>query len=637
MARTTAWWKRYPLVALTLVVLILVLALHLSGLREPAQWIASVYVLGIVVWTGIGMVKDMLRGHWGLDILAVVAMISTVAVGEYIAAVLIVLMLTGGEALEVYASGRAKRELDALLERAPRRAHRVEDGTPRDIPVQDVAVGDLLLVKSAEVVPVDGTLEMDAAETDESSLTGEGLPVSHERGDLIMSGSINTGAALVLRATATAAQSQYQQIVNLVQEAQDSKAPVVRLADRFAIPFTAVSLLIASLAWWFSGDPVRFAEVLVLATPCPLLIGAPVAFISGMSRSARNGVLVKSGSSIEQLANARTAAFDKTGTLTGGKPVLTTVHPAPGVEQERLLQLVASVEQFSTHALAESVVNAAADRNVGLLPGHDAVEIATDGVQATVSDHADHRVSVGKRRFIESLGARVPAIDLAPGELAVYAAVDGTYAGTLLMRDALRNNAGESLQRLRELGVAHRLILTGDAHATAQNVADELGVSDVHADLLPADKVSIVAAEPDRPVVMVGDGVNDAPVLAAADVGIAMGARGATAASESADVVILADDIGRVPTAVAVAQRTLRIALTSIWVGICLSLALMLVAAFGHIPAVVGALTQEVVDLVAIGIALTALSAGRKEREWRPSGTTRAHSATERAPSAAGR
>lgn len=613
MARTSSGWRRYPLVTATLVVLIVVIGLVLGDLEVLARWIASLYVVGMVLWTSVGMVKDLLRGHWGLDILAVVAMISTVAVGEYIAAVLIVLMLTGGEALEAYASGRAKRDLDALLARAPRTAHIMRDGTLSDIPVHQVAVGDLLMVKSAEVVPVDGQLEDDAAETDESSLTGESLPVTHARGELVLSGSINVGPAMQLRAKATSQDSQYQQIVDLVQQAQESKAPVVRLADRFAVPFTVVSLIIAGLAWWLSGDPVRFAEVLVLSTPCPLLIGAPVAFISGMSRSARNGVIVKSGTSIELLAHARTAAFDKTGTLTGGRPVLSSILTEPPFEQRRLLQLIASVEQFSTHALADSIVDAATQEDLPLLPGRHAREVATDGIEATVEGL---RVSVGKRRFIEALGGPVPRADLQAGQLAVYSAIDGRYAGVLVMHDALRTNAAESLRRLSSLGTEHQLILTGDAAATARNVAHQLGVSDVRADLLPADKVNIVAAEPARPVLMVGDGVNDAPVLAAADVGVAMGARGATAASESADVVILADDIGRVPIAVAVAQRTLRIALTSIWVGMGLSLILMTVAAFGHIPAIVGALTQEVVDLVAIGIALTALTAGRKEREW---------------------
>lgn len=599
-----------PMVIVTTCVLLVVLGLLALGHPEIARIVASVYVAGFTAYTAWHMLRDIVHGHWGLDILAVVAMVSTVAVDEYIAAVLIVLMLTGGHALETYAAGRARRELDALLARAPRMAHVVDGDSVTDRQISEVAPGDTLLVKSAEVVPVDGLLLDTTAETDESSLTGESLPVTHDRHDSLLSGSVNLGRAIRIEATAAAADSQYQQIVALVRQAQESKSPIVRLADRFAIPFTAASLLIAGLAWSFSGDAARFAEVLVLATPCPLLIGAPVAFISGMSRSAGQGVIVKSGGSIELLARIKSAAFDKTGTLTTGRPSLVDIRPEGDVSADRLLQLVASLEQYSTHALASSVMEAAAARRVELLPATGAREIATDGIDAMV---ASHRVLVGKPRFVQEAVSSFERATLAPGELAIYAAVDESYAGTLIMRDPLRHNSVQLIEALSSLGVEHTVVLTGDAASTASHVGAELGLTDVRAELLPADKVRLVQELPDRPVAMVGDGVNDAPVLAAADVGVAMGARGATAASESADVVILADDIGKVATAMSIARRTVRVAYTSIGVGIGLSTVLMLIAALGHIPAVLGAITQEGVDLLAIGVALLALRPGRGE------------------------
>lgn len=629
--------RRYPLVAATLLVLGTVLVLEATGLGEPARWIATVYVGGIIVWTAIGMIRDIIAGHWGLDILAVVAMGASLAVGEHLAALIIVLMLTGGEALEDYASHRAAASLDALLDRAPQRAHRIAaagagatgadaagpDGSAlaqpdpgaalgevEEIPVDAVRPGDLLLVRPAELVPVDGVLLDAEAELDESSLTGESLPVLRREGEDVLAGAVNGVRAVRMRATAAAGDSQYQRIIALVREAEEAKAPTVRVADRFAIPFTLVSLAIAGLAWWLSGDPVRFAEVLVLATPCPLLIAAPVAFIGGMSRAAREGVIVKGGATLEALAHARSAAFDKTGTLSRGEPELARVELAPGgpvAAEDELLRLAASAERYSSHVLAAGVIEAAEARGLALAPSDDAEEYATNGVDATIDGR---RVRIGKLAYVRELDPAAPAVELAPGETAVSVAVDGRYAGSLLLADELRSNAAEVIARLRKDGIRHIAMLTGDAEATARSLAGEAGIDEVHASLLPADKVRLVAEMPERPVIMVGDGVNDAPVLAAADVGIAMAARGSTAASESADVVILADDLGRAARAVSIGRRTYGVALSAIWLGILLSLGLMVVAAFGFIPAVVGALTQELVDLAAILSALRALGGG---------------------------
>lgn len=598
--------RRYPLVAITVLVGAAATVAAALGAGDAARWLCIAWAAVVVVIQGVGMVRDVLRGHWGLDILAITAIVATLLVDEYVAAIIIVLMLTGGEALEDYAAGRAKRELTALLERAPQRAHReLPDGELEDIGADDVRAGDVLLLRPAEIVPVDAELLSEHAVVDESSLTGESLPVELTAGDRLLSGSVNAQLAVRIRATATAAESQYQRIVRLVEEAAESRAPVVRLADRYAVPFTAVSLLIAGIAWAVSGDPVRFAEVLVVATPCPLLIAAPVAFMGGMSRAARHGIIVKGAGVLEQLATARTAVFDKTGTLTGGAPTVERVLPAAGVDDDELLALAASAEQYSSHVLASSVMLAARERGLELREARSASEEATFGVVAEIDGR---RVVVGKLAFVREHAADAREASLESGELAIYVAVGDRFAGAIIARDPVRPEAAATIAALDAVGIRETVMLTGDAWPTARHVADELGITEVRAECLPADKVEAVHAIERRPVLMVGDGVNDAPVLAAADVGVAMGARGATAASESADVVITLDDLSRTALAVRIGRDTKRIALQSIWLGIAISVALMLVAAFGIIPATAGALTQEVVDLVTILWALRAVS-----------------------------
>lgn len=611
MARIVRLAVRYRVVALTIAIGVIGIILAASGAGAAVQWLFSVYALAIAAWQAVGMVRDILRGHWGLDILAVTAIVSTVLVGEYVAALIVVLMLSGGEALEDYASRRAKRELDALLTRAPQLAHRMQGADIVDIRADEVRPGDVLLVRPSEIVPVDATLSSVEASMDESSITGESVPAEKLAGDQVLSGSVNGQLAVEVIASATAAESQYQQIVALVAEAADSKAPVVRLADRYAVPFTVFSLALAGVAWWLSGDPVRFAEVLVLATPCPLLIAAPVAFIGGMSRAARNGVIVKGGGVLEQLASAKTAVFDKTGTLTYGAPTLVAIRPENGFGADELLGLVASAEQYSSHVLAASMIDAARGRGIRLFEADRASEQATNGVQATIGGRD---VVVGKFAFVAEHAPDAARTTIAPGELAVYVGIDGRFAGALLASDRVRDNAKATLDRLGKLGVRETMMLTGDAQATADHIAAEIGITSVRAECLPADKVHEVAAVARRPVIMVGDGVNDAPVLAAADVGIAMGAKGATAASESADAVILVDDISRTAKAVEIGRDTVRIALQSIWLGIIVSVALMTIAAFGIIPATVGALLQEVVDLATILAALRAIGGRRDAR-----------------------
>ncbi|POH68587.1 MULTISPECIES: heavy metal translocating P-type ATPase [Cryobacterium] len=613
MSTLTGAFRRYPVVAATILIGLLGLLLWAAGLTVAVQWLFSALGLVVVGIQGVGMIKRMRQGSFGVDLLAIMAIIATILVGEYVATLLIVLMLSGGAALEDYAAGRAQRELNALLDRVPQIAHLLRGGSSDvdDVPATLVQIGDLLLVRPAEIVPVDADLVSASAAFDESSLTGESLPVERHAGDPVLSGSINGQAAATVRATALAADSQYQQIVALVAEAAASKAPVVRLADRYAVPFTAGALLIAGLAWFVSGDPVRFAEVLVVATPCPLLLAAPVAFMGGMSRAARNGIIVKGGGVLEKLARAKTVVFDKTGTLTYGTPAIARVCPEDPFSEDELLSLAASAEQYSSHVLAASVITAAETRGLVMQRTESAVEVPAHGVTARFGDQ---EVVVGKLSFVAEHAPDAYPADLSGGELAIYLAVDGRYAGCIVASDQVRDNARATIAALERLGVRESVMLTGDTRPTANHIARLVGITRVRADCLPADKVDAVRAIRERPVIMVGDGVNDAPVLAVADVGIAMGAKGSTAASESADAVILLDDLSRAARAVAIGRDTVRIALQSIWLGIALSIGLMIAAAFGLIPATVGALLQELVDLATILNALRAIGGRRDVR-----------------------
>ena len=594
-------------------------ALWITG-AVTALAVTAYLVLGIViVITAVDMFRDLMRGHWGLDILAVVAMIATLAVQEYVAGLIIALMLTGGEALEDLAARQASRELDLLLNRAPAFAGRIHpvSGEVERIAIEQVNVGDELLVRSSEILPVDGVLVSDHATIDESSVTGEPIPVSYVAGDPVLSGTVNGTASFTMRAEKVAADSNYAAIVRLVEEAVDSRAPMVRLADRYAVPFTIVSLLIAGIAWYLSGDPVRFAEVLVVATPCPLLIATPVAFMGGMSSAARLNVIIKDGGVLEVLARIRSAAFDKTGTLTEGKADVVEIRPASRTAEETL-RLAAAAEQYSVHVFADPIVAAARAQHLDLPEVTNADEAATNGVLATLADGT--AVRVGKPAFIAEVVGPVTRAALEAGETAVYVSVGEELAGIIILSDPIRPHAADTVARLRDAGVKEVSIVTGDTRPTAASVAQAVDIHTVHAETTPQTKVEIVRAMRPKPVLMVGDGINDAPVLAAADIGIAMAGRGATVASESAAAVITSNDISRVADVAYVSRRTVQIALQSIWVGIIISVGLMLVAAFGYLPAVAGALLQEVVDVVAIVSALRALRAhkgAQRDREAR--------------------
>lgn len=600
--------RQHPLVFATVAVGLLGLTLGAIGAPSTGTWVVGIYCAGVAAVEAWKVFRQLVARRWGLDVLAVTAIVSTILVGEYWASLVIVLMLTGGAALEDFAVERARTALTALLRQTPQTAHRVSGGSTVEVAVDAVRPGDRLQVWPGATVPVDATLIADQATFDESALTGESLPVERARGEKVPSGAVNGGTLIEVRALAAARDSEFQKIVALVEAASNSKAPFVRMADRFAVPFTLVAYAIAAVAWILSGDAVRFAEVLVVATPCPLLIAAPVAFIAGMDRAAKAGIIVRSGGAFEQLARVRTAAFDKTGTLTHGRPEVDRLEPVAPFDADELLRLVSSVESRSGHILADAIVAAARTRGLHAAAPTGIAEVAGKGVTADVDGR---RVVVGSRRFVVGPSADAEVDALGAGEMAVYAAVDGRPAGRIVLRDETRADAAAALVALRAMGVERTMMLTGDGAQTAEFVAAQVGIDEVHATLLPGEKVASIATASPRPLLMVGDGVNDAPVLAAADVGVAMGARGSTAASETADVVILVDDLGKVVEVVRIARHTIAVASQSIWAGIGLSVVLMVVASFGIIPAIVGATLQELVDVATIANALRAAGRGR--------------------------
>ena len=581
-----------------------------GGGWSPDQiWTAA--TIPVAVALAVSMLRDMLAGRLGVDAIALVAMIASIAMGEPLAGAVVAMMYSGGNLLEDYARGRAERELRSLRDRTPRIAHRQEAGGLVDIAAEDVAPGDELLVRAGELLPVDGELLDARAKLDESAVTGEPLPETRARGEALRSGTVNAGEAFRYRASAAAHESTYAGIVRMVEAAQTAKAPFIRMADRFALLLLPATLIVAGLAWWLSGDPIRALAVLVVATPCPLILAAPVAFIGGVSRAARSGILMKGSSAIEALGQVRTAIFDKTGTLTEGGARLIALDTAPDVEPGEILRLVASLEQASHHVLAETLVTLAHQKRLPLSQPTAVREYRGSGLEGVVDGR---HVRAGSRRLVLGDGPLPPwaasagtSGDMAAA-LAVFIAVEGKPVGFLAMADAVRADAAATLQRLHAAGVSRILMVTGDDAETAQAVAAQLAIDEVRADCSPAEKVAAVAAEQARqPTVMIGDGLNDAPALAAANVGVAMGARGATASSEAADVVILVDRIDRVAEAVSIAQRTRAIALQSIVVGLGLSGIAMIFAAFGYIPPVAGAFLQQGIDIAVIVNALRTL------------------------------
>lgn len=549
----------------------------------------------------VEMIKTLRSGKYGVDILAITAIVATLLVNEYWASLMILIMLTGGESLEDYAQKKAGQELQSLLDNTPRTAHKLQGDQQLDVAVDTLEIGDHLVIKPGEIVPADGRVIMGESTFDEASLTGEAKPMSKKVGDELMSGSVNGDSSVKMVVEKRAEDSQYQLIIKLVEESKEKPARFVRLADRYAVPFTLIAYLIGGIAWWASGDPVRFVQVLVVASPCPLILAAPVALVAGMSRSSKSGIVVKTGTAVEKLAETKTIAFDKTGTITKGMLEVTGVAPVQGFSEAELLRVAASAEQGSAHILARSLVQAVPQ----LLPVADLKEISGQGITATVDGR---QVKVGNARFIDVPEAKTDTT-------AIYVAIDEKYAGTIYFSDTIRPEASKTIARLKAQGITDLLMVTGDGRTVAEAIAEEVGLTEVHARCLPQDKLTILTSIPKekRPVTMVGDGVNDAPALTVADVGIAMGAHGSTAASESADVVILKDDLERVAEAVMISRETMKVAKQSVLIGIFVCVFLMLVASTGVIPALFGAMLQEVVDTVSILSALRAKKSAKQQ------------------------
>jgi heavy metal translocating P-type ATPase len=589
---------------------------HLAGNGGLGDdiWRSAVVLLSVEL--AVEVVRTIaVERHMGVDTIALVAMVGSLALGEELAGLIVGIMFTGGSTLEEIASSRARRELTALVQRAPRVAQRKLDGHIQEVPVEQVQAGEILVVRTGEVIPVDGTVLSAEAVVDTSALSGEPLPVTVAHGMGVLSGTANAGGPFEVRADRPAAQSAYAALVRLVEQAQSQRAPFVRMADRYAGFFLPATLLLASAAWAASGDAVRALAVVVVATPCPLILAAPIALVSGLSRAARAGVIVKGAGAIETLGEARTVLFDKTGTLTVGVPEVREIISADHTPPGELLRLAASVDTMSAHTLGEALVAAARDAGLELGVPVGVREEPGQGIEGNVDGH---RVAVGSRAFLRSSGVPAQALATAStmsghgsGEAHVLIGLDGQLAGMIVMADELRPDADRMVQRLRGEGVRHVAMVSGDRHSVAERVGRQLGVDRVYAEQSPEAKLEVVRslrAEPRlRPVVMVGDGVNDAPALALADIGIAMGAAGATVSSQTADAVITVDRVDRVADALHAGRRALHIARQSVLCGMGLSLAAMLVAALGYLPPVAGALLQEGIDLAVILNALRAL------------------------------
>jgi heavy metal translocating P-type ATPase len=590
--------------------------LHLFGAGPAGHtvWRVAVALLAAELTIEVGRTVVVERSL-GVDTIALVAMVGALALDQELAGAVIGLMFSGGAALESIASRRARRELTALVRRAPKVAQLRVDDRLQEVPVEQVEAGDVVLVRTGEVVPVDGTVMSSEAVVDTSTLSGEPLPETVSRGMQVLSGSANAGAPFDVRADRAASESAYAALVRLVGQAQAQRAPLVRMADRYAGFFLPATLLVAALAWVLSGDPVRALAVVVVATPCPLILAAPIALVSGLSRAARAGVIVKGAGAIETLGEAKTVLFDKTGTLTVGTPGVREIVTRGRWQTAELLRLAASVDRLSAHVLGEALVSAAHDAGLELAMPTDVQEEPGQGIQGSVDGH---RVLVGSRAFTRASGipeeeilSTALAATRGSGEAHVIVGIDGHVAGVIVMADDLRHDAERIVERLRKEGVRHIAMISGDRRSVAERVGRELGVDRVYAEQSPEDKLEVVrrvAAEPSlRPVIMVGDGVNDAPALAIADLGIAMGAAGATVSSETADAVITVDRVDRVADALHTGRRALYIARQSVLSGMGLSLAAMGVAAIGYLPPVGGALLQEAIDLAVILNALRAL------------------------------
>jgi heavy metal translocating P-type ATPase len=578
-----------------------------SGAWAPAIWAAV--TLPVLLALLVEIVTSLRRGDVGLDIVAALSMTAALAVGENLAGAIVALMYAGGQYLEAFAERHARREMTALLSRVPRTAVRHRNGQLEEVALDLILPGDRLLVRQGDVVPVDGTVVEGVAVLDQSALTGESLPAQFKTGESVLSGTTNVGDAFDMAASRLAVESTYAGVIRLVEAAQRSRAPMSRLADRYAMVFLGVTVILAAAAWLLADDPVRAVAVLVVATPCPLILAVPVAIVSGLSRAAKLGILIKGGKAIETLARVRALVIDKTGTLTVGQAKIVDIRSADGVAPDELLRIAASLDQASKHIIAQTIVAEARNKDLALAIPSEVVETQGEGIIGRVEGR---RVMVGGLHFVAGKvgesGLSMLPHERPPGALTAAVAIDGKVAGLLILSDELRAGTEAMLHELRNLGIERIVLATGDRHEVARFIAAGLSIDLVRSELTPDQKILVVLSErKNGPVMMIGDGVNDAPALAAADLGLAMGAKGAAASAEAADVVLLVDQLDRVLPAIKIARRSRMIALQSVIAGIGLSFVAMIAAALGYIMPVEGALLQEVIDVAVIFNALRAL------------------------------
>lgn len=600
---------RPVIVAWPAIGLVVGLAAQLSGRPQAAGLIWAAATIPVLAVLLVEIVISLRRGDVGLDIVAALSMLAALVFAEYLAAAVVALMYAGGQYLESFAERRASREMTALLARVPRSAMRYRDGRLEEVTLDAIEPGDRLVVRKGDVVPVDGEVAEGLAVLDQAALTGESIPVQQRLGDSVMSGSTNAGEAFHLTASRRAAESTYAGIVRLVAAAQRSRAPMSRLADRYAMVFLTATIVLAGGAWLWSGDPIRAVAVLVVATPCPLILAVPVAIVSGLSRAAKHGILIKGGRALETLARVRSLVIDKTGTLTHGRARIVATKVVADMPADEILRLAASLDQASKHIIAQTIVDEARDRGIALAVPADVLETSGEGVEGRVDGRS---VVVGGLRFVSRKLAQPGMSDLradrSPGAAAVAVGIDGKLAGVLILADELRAGTEALLGDLRALGIERIVLATGDRRDVAEMVVRGLSIDAVRSELTPDQKTLVVLSErKNGPVMMMGDGVNDAPALAAADLGVAMGAKGAAASAEAADVVLLVDQLDRILPAIRIARRSRFIALESVLAGMGLSVVGMIAAALGLISPVQGAVFQEVIDVAVILNSLRAL------------------------------
>lgn len=612
MNKFIRWWNKfdYKEAALAAVALFAALISYLLKLNDVGNVILIASCTAQVIPMAKDMINSIREGEFGVDLLAITAIVTSLILGEYITAAVIVLMLTGGESLEAYAEKRAEGELDALMNRQPSRALILKNGKEVRVKVSEIEKGDIIVLKPGDVIPVDAVITEGSSFVDESALTGESVPVEKTKGLALISGSINMDGNLHARATSTAGGSQYQKIIELVREATTSRARFVRMADQYSVFFTIISFAIAFTAFFVSGGQwMRFLQVLVVATPCPLLLGAPIALVSGMSRAAKAGIIVKNGTALEVLAKIKVLALDKTGTITSGELKVSSIISAGKLKQSEILSLAAGMESGSHHIVAKTIVNLAKQKKL------DFTKLKTKELPGMGLKSEDGRVVIGTIRLMEENKIAVDK-KFIQTQTAVYIATNNELVGIIVFADSERVEAKTAIAKLKSSGIKKIVMLTGDAKNVAKKIAATVGIKNYQAECLPEDKLKYVRElkSANSKVGFVGDGINDAPVLAMADVGIALGAKGSAAASESADVVIMLDDFNKVYEAREIAKYTFKIAREAILIGIGISIGLMLIFSTGKFAPVIGAGVQELIDVIVMIYAYRAHKGPRSLR-----------------------